>query len=567
MEQVRLEDCRMRYIVPFSYEKEKYSLDSIEALMLDKDSNANYCWKVDDIRKGEQDLYDYFLKAFEGTTDGSLGWAFSLERKEGDFQKNVGYNVDNSTAKGGKKVLLNLIYVDKKTDKKYLFNVVEAGLYMFHTGIGLFWYEIGFKPETMPKEELIRFQNNFKELNRNKADSYIKIVGQENPTLKTEETKVDGIEYVIARHYPVNGEINYVGYPVFDMTMGKWIFDILKSIPGNLHFYEERQCVLDETIIVPDKPLLFNYFSIDKTQLKDGDLEVVDLAYYLTNGYKRSYIMSKDEKNNMFKPFDNMYWYVSYEGIGCYAYYDNSNRDFFVGTLYNKIINDYFLIYIQILQQKHSAIRLSECIEQNLPADVEEYNNKEKYKETAETIQKLLLEVNVFLTKNVWASISHVHHQNLLYEYAHKQLRIENDVNSLTEGLGALEKIQRAKDENARLEKEKAEEKRDKRLMDYFAMFAIVSVFADGFTFLYTFLVDKIIGINNIPKMYIEIINAVLVTALVMVCGILPINMIKPMFDERKNHGKKSIDLICWTIFIALVMVICITTAWFFTVK
>ena len=70
-----------------------------------------------------------------------------------------------------------------------------------------------------------------------------------------------------------------------------------------------------------------------------------------------------------------------------------------------------------------------------------------------------------FLTKSMATSVSHIHHQSEFYIYLKKQLRIKEDVESITAGLNALDSLQREqrlRKENRRLAEEwKAEQKRD----------------------------------------------------------------------------------------------------------
>ena len=100
-------------------------------------------------------------------------------------------------------------------------------------------------------------------------------------------------------------------------------------------------------------------------------------------------------------------------------------------------------------------------------------------------------QINLFLVKSTYESVSNIQHQNGAYIYGKKALRIEEDMKSLTVGLEALcgieverQKLileQKRKQEKEELEnKEKTErelrEKKDKKLNMGLIMFGFLTV-------------------------------------------------------------------------------------------
>ena len=56
-------------------------------------------------------------------------------------------------------------------------------------------------------------------------------------------------------------------------------------------------------------------------------------------------------------------------------------------------------------------------------------------------------QINLFLVKSLFESVSNVHHQNGLYRYGKTELCIKDDIQSLTIGVDALKNIEREKSE------------------------------------------------------------------------------------------------------------------------
>ena len=108
----------------------------------------------------------------------------------------------------------------------------------------------------------------------------------------------------------------------------------------------------------------------------------------------------------------------------------------------------------------------SDIIAKKLPA------NANQYKKFSGVIKKTLVdittEINVFLAKSVYSSVSYVQQQNDYYNYVANQLRIEDCIDSVKQGLVALEDL-----ETMLYEEEKQE--KDKRLQRMLAFISIMS--------------------------------------------------------------------------------------------
>lgn len=117
------------------------------------------------------------------------------------------------------------------------------------------------------------------------------------------------------------------------------------------------------------------------------------------------------------------------------AWVDEDNKEVFKSLIPSKVRTDYFALYMKILYQSFSLLLYAEKIQTNILASSEKYIAEPLDKK----ITNLFGEINLFLTKSMATSVSHIHHQSEFYVYIKKQLRIQDDVESLTLGLNALD--------------------------------------------------------------------------------------------------------------------------------
>ena len=116
-----------------------------------------------------------------------------------------------------------------------------------------------------------------------------------------------------------------------------------------------------------------------------------------------------------------------------------------------------------------------------LPADEKMLSKNSGYIDELESLNG---QINLFLVKSVYESVSNVHHQNGVYRYGKTELCIEEDIQSLTVGLDALKDM----------EKEKRERKVDSAVV-VFGFMVVVSALLDGLS-LVDWFVDNGSGIN-----------------------------------------------------------------------
>ena len=459
-----------RYVVPFYFDYESSGYEKLrkhflsdaidnQTLALPKDGqwvNAGFWenYKSDKETQAEMDIYSYLPSVF-------------LEDKrvnEKDIS-NLGVSFVYKTS--GKLFKLEYRYKEKNIE----FDCKDLGILLLRNGIGFIWYETEFK-KSVSLDEYVGFQHDFKELARTHGESFVKKTG-------FDKEKEEGI------------------YESF--CLGEWLSKIVEADKLGIRFWAERETKQEDgnTVRIPDKALLFQYLFIEQTT----DQERNNIVFRIANGYDEKYNAPDDIDENLYKPFGNTCFYISKAGMACVVKNADSNETFFDGQFREKYVRDYFFIYMLLAYQSYSCAHYSRLLTK-LPADEELFNKQLMY---AEKLESLNGEINLFLVKSVFESVSNIHHQNGVYRFGKSALCIEEDIRSLTIGLGALEEMVKDKhkqkeqeereaekeerEERYRLEqarkeeKKEIEEKRDRRInlaLIVFGFMVVVSAWIDG---------------------------------------------------------------------------------------
>lgn len=411
-----------RYVIPFYFDYKDdgysrilknfiYNEKDYKVLGLPKDCRwikrgfwENY--KNDDATQPEMDIYTYLLEILR-------------DEEESINSDNLGASYVLKTSGS----LLNLQYVNDSVKDGIGFKCNDLGVLLFRNGIGFIWYDIEFG-KTISVDEYVGFQHNFKELARTHSDKIRRKIGKDE-------------------------------YETF--CMGKWIEQVFDSSSLGIKFWAERKTVIENDgheIRIPDKSLLFQYMFIDTAE----EQERMELAFRVANGYDTKYNSPSTLKNEIYEPFGNTCFYTSKTGMAYVVSNNESNASFFENNFKGKYVRDYFYIYMLLLYQTYSSIHYSRLLTK-LPAEVKNIESDKKY---IELLESLHVQINLFLVKSTYESVSNIQHQNGAYIYGKKSLRIEENMKSLTMGLEALRGIeverQKALDEEKRIQLEKIEQ-------------------------------------------------------------------------------------------------------------
>ncbi len=233
---------------------------------------------------------------------------------------------------------------------------------------------------------------------------------------------------------------------------------VLDTESLGIRFWAERKIENKESaghICIPDKALLFQYLFVDEAE----NQERMELAFRIVNGYDTKYNSPTTLEGEVYEPFGNTCFYTSKSGSAYIVSNNASNATFFEDIFKVKYIRDYFFIYVLLLYQTYSCTHYSRILTK-LPADVQVIESDRKYLHLLESLNG---QINLFLVKSVYESVSNIQHQNGAYIYGKNTLRIEEDMKSLTVGLEALREIEVERQNKIDEEKERELEKKKKR--------------------------------------------------------------------------------------------------------
>ena len=328
-------------------------------------------------------------------------------------------------------------------------------------------------------DRLVIFQNGIKELNSAK------------PSLLWEKTMIEpqyGVvlsedkwkrEYLTPFHFGnwINELIGFLGGVSYFAERKNSFTSMLKNSVAKINdsnnedFTDESKNYMPTS---PDKAILFSYIVFDNKCEKDTLDGRYSLTYQITNGYKESYHSGYETKNEIKCPFDDVMWYATQEGVSYLAWPTYDNIQVFSEEIQAKVKTDYFTLFIKNLYQSYSLLIYANKIQSEISAI------SRKYLEMSadQNITDLFWDINLFLTKSMATSVSHIHHQSEFYIYLKKQLRVQEDVESVTSGLNALDLLQR--------ERKKRDEKLQ-AIMGLLTLLGIASALVDSFDFVNKF--------------------------------------------------------------------------------
>lgn len=513
----------LRYVVPFKYEGAFE--DALRRIDEQKEIRKNKERKLWERRKAEKegaesDLYDYIRNEFRFLEDDKM----LPEEKLGCEW--IFWRSDEASGKDGQRIKELLYYPEglkKKNDDKaeewdipesWNLTISNLGLMLFRNGLGMLWYELKIPQTGITSDQLQMFQNVVRELSRS-MPSVVWEKQREEPDYGIVLSERKGFKTFITPFSFGNWINDVIGFLQVSYlaerknsysSMIKKNMNMLKGLKNEV--IKKAEPAKNIYPFTPDKAILFSYVSFGQKEENDTQNAKYALTYHITNGYKDSYHYSDDAANEIKRPFDDVYWYATQEGAAYLAWPSDDNKEVFESLIPSKVRTDYFTLYMKNLYQSFSLLLYAEKIQANISA----INDKYLAEPLDKRITDLFGEINLFLTKSMATSVSHIHHQSEFYVYIKKQLRIQEDVESVTSGLNALDVIQREqrqREENkrvqeawqeeqkrdreaqaARLAREEREKKSDGKIqaiMGLFALLGISSALVDCFDFVSKF--------------------------------------------------------------------------------
>ena len=507
MDERGFENGFLRYIVPFYIEPEgggtvpfRAACERFAAL---RDEAGEPLWTPVTRYNVEPDLYDHiarWLQSRDGRSEICRSWHYAPFTR----RRNDGMRIDWLREDG--------------TVEQLLIN--RLGVTLFVTGVGFVWYEVQqWIGQTCAPlrgrqfSELLRFSHDFKELarrNRRLLEPGLPMVRLTKAELAALERPEGGVQVKplsggrtlwldgeklaarMAEARPLSDaqkqmipRRNYVLVPEDETghcrlaalmpILGRWLRDVLRQAVPEVRFFAVDYAQDDPVDPrVPDKALLFAFAA---TNIAERE-KLRHTVCLLAKGYHNAYGISALTVDSTLDLFNCCGLYIGREGC---AFAAGANAEVFHRSdrFKERFSTIYFWTYIMLLQQTYSLLNFSRRAAEALPADPGAYLTDEGGDYT-DRMDHLLLEINAFLVRNRFSSVSSIHHINEFYRYGCRQLTIREDIDSLYEGLRALTEMQKNRRQRQDELREREADEKIETAMRRLAVLAIVSALCDS---------------------------------------------------------------------------------------
>ncbi len=287
-------------------------------------------------------------------------------------------------------------------------------------------------------------------------------------------------QLTIAQVQTSSGDMEYRLYPMFRPTSL-----ICSSLPSTVHSamryfssVARNNLDLDGYRLAPtwpDKALPFCYLQTDSSDRN----ELQQLACRLSKGYHDHYHLSQSMWNDCIELFDNAFCHAGREGCAYVNSQENAGLPFFGSGFQFRFRGTYFLLYILALHQHYGLLYYSRKIALELSPDPSEYMCCGA---VADQMESLVLEINTFLMKSEYSSVSNIQHHNTFYQHLRRQMAIEADMASLQNGLESLTEIHRNyRDQQEHLIETKlahADQQRDRKIQYALGLLSLLTLFS-----------------------------------------------------------------------------------------
>lgn len=500
-----------------------------------------------------------------------------------------------------KPICQNLVYsFFDEEKKKYEFIISDVNIFIFKTGIGLYVYEasLPYHKSVIPGylqclnlEQLILFQNRFKELNV--VRGYLSKEENKNKYCFYPKGYDEHEFYTLGREIAVKlhnilGDVFYYPPRVNDILKHKKLHELKlekkelqknrKKI-NNKKYNQKEQFwenitisdftklwadELNDIFIVPDKALLYSYVVMNASDniSNENDKEIAfsqfckDL-YYLTRGYKPSYRVSDhaaDERKQMFRRHENDFWDASLEGVGDFVLvYDNlfettpdgqkldktkQKTDVFFDQIRPlEMRGDYFILYILLLYQHYSVVFFSKKITETIPMQKDVFLNETTDRDIIYSkLRNLKLDIDMFFANCMFEAVAQITDICTIYSFIEGKLHVKKNMESLQRGINDLDALREEIQSKQQAEKDSHVNK----ILSTISILAIISIIFDAIQFLGLIKKPILSLFQNILTVIISIDLKIWIAALVLLIVGLLILTAKKFSKKVKNKKKRD---------------------------
>ena len=443
-------DCyRLRFLIPFSY------TGSYEEIY-DSIAGDQVTWKrrkdarLPSSRQGSYvhyDVFEYLMKDCFSEEDGKRSWGSVWDwMKEPDKSK--------------RKKALHLAYFPSagRDASGRLLDIENAGLYLFRSHVGIFWYEIQMKgaiqqveydqdkidvikqnnskklsddlPETSDSYDyMLRMMNVCKDINNpNRNRGCIWKLGEKMEWAPHGEERQRYEERIkepgygerpgfILRDCTADKKSVFLKYYTFEnFRLSRWIKELLErnlTDGCRIRYYPERlvqsnpeelRKTGESYTAVAEKPLLFQYILRNQASVS----EIKETAWFMAHGYDRTHLFPVGENIEFLRTSDNTCMYACREGGGYYCSLEGANKEFFRNNMPKNIESNYFFLFILAQYQRYTLDYYREALIKTL------MNCSEESEDELRALEK---EIRYFLAACMPRAASHITTQNDFYTY------------------------------------------------------------------------------------------------------------------------------------------------------
>lgn len=231
---------------------------------------------------------------------------------------------------------------------------------------------------------------------------------------------------------------------------------------------------------INDEPSYANLYSSillpqSFTNKEDYKNTLLNYLYQMRRSFKETYRSAEKEfqlesNNEIIQLFENSYWGVSLEGAAHIAYLTNDQLTdtFFKDNHTHQVKETYFYLYMLALHQ-HYTLQYFSIQASRLPSRLKD-SMKSKQRATIEDLKSKMI---FFTLRSSFKQVSHITHQNSLYEMFRSALRIDDLIEELNMEIEALTSI-------TETERQKRTKKFETSILIITTIFVIISTINDS---------------------------------------------------------------------------------------
>ncbi|MGD6776353.1 hypothetical protein [Sutcliffiella horikoshii] len=358
-----------------------------------------------------------------------------------------------------------------KGHESFLFSIPSIRIFLFETQIGFLVYSIKFD-DNLTVKKIIEHCYYLKNFSKHYGGSYYrpKLVDTVYSFLEEKNIHVDksivrpkmkygktaqGIikefcEIDTSNDYSIlnSNEIEELNNKEVEVQLGLLAKNLVNPFKPETFFHEYEK----EGGKYPSYALIYTALTLDQQFIKteDGDVReafIKDCLFRMRRSFKGSYKpcardLRLEGTEEVFQAFENSYWGFSLEGLANLSYLteDKDTNSFFDSNYYGNLERSYFYLYVIALHQRYALINLSKEATL-LPLTITDLMEDKENK-----IDRLREKIAYFNLRSAFRHVSHISHQDIIYEHIHRSLHIDDfmeKIESEVESIGSLADLQK----------------------------------------------------------------------------------------------------------------------------